>query len=274
MSPGERRDNEPPVKRLRTEDLTEQSGHGAGQDRRPMTSAEHVRQAIAHARSKVVLLVNTNQLANPMLRFVRHVSKESRGGLPADFVCGPTTCVLYLSLQYHKLHPDYIYKRISDLGKQFRLRVLLVLADVADHRTALHELSRLALLQQLTLICAGSEREAARYLETLRSYDGKGAETIQERVSNDYASKLNAALSSIRGINRTDVSTLAFTFGSIRSLALATQEDLRKCPGLGERKVHRLYSALNQPFRKDEQWSELVNADEDDAVVDEERPIE
>lgn len=266
--------NEPPVKRLRTEDPSEQSGYGGKQARRPTTSAEHVRQAIAHARSKVVLLVNKNQLANPMIRFVRHVSKESRAGLPADFVCGPTTCVLYLSLQYHKLHPSYIYKRISDLGKQFRLRILLVLVDVADHRGALHELSRLALLQQMTLLCAGSEREAARYLETLRSYDSKGTESIQERVNDDYPSKLNAALSSIRGINRTDVSTLAFTFGSVHQLALAAQEDLRKCPGLGERKVHRLYSAFHQPFRKDQQWSEVVNVEEEDPAADEECPIE
>lgn len=266
--------NEPPAKRPRVDDLGDESKDAGERRRVAMTSSEHVRRAIAHARSKVVLVVNTNQLANPMLRHVRHVSRESRSGLLADFMCGPTTCVLYLSLQYHKLHPSYIYKRVSDLGRQFRLRVLLVLVDVADHREALHELTRLALLQQLTVLCAGSEREAARYLETLRSYDSKGAESIQERVDDDYASKLNAALSSIRGVNRTDVSTLAFTFGSVRSLALAAPEDIRKCPGIGERKVQRLYSALHQPFRKDEPWCEVGNVDEDDVGGDDERPIE
>lgn len=247
------------------EDVTV-SSHKALQ---PNTAAEHVRAALAHARSKVALLVNRNQLGNPMLRHVRHVRKEPHGGLTSDFVCGPTTCVLYLSLQYHKLHPAYIYSRVRALGRHFRLRVLLVLADVSDHRACIHELTRLALIAGLTLICAGSEREAARYLETLRSYDSKGADSIQERVANDYPSRLNAALSSIRGVNRTDVSTLAFTFGSVRAIAIASEEELRKCPGLGERKVNRLYAALHQPFRTDVAWSSSGDAEDDDPVVEE-----
>lgn len=266
----------PSTKRLRRELKVGDSEKASVEIIRPQpkTSEQYVREAIAHARSKVTLLVNMNQFANPMLRHIRHVSKESRTGLVADFVCGPTTSVLYLSLQYHKLHPTYIYKRVSGLGRKFRLRILLILIDVADHRESLHELSRLALLQQLTLICTGSEREAARYLETLRSYDTKGTESIQERVNNDYASRLNAALSSIRGVNRTDISTLAFTFGSVRSIAAASQDDLRKCPGFGQRKVHRLFTALHQPFRKDQAWSGLTNTYDDDTTIDDDPLLE
>lgn len=276
VSPKSRRDesnrgNDPEsANQLRS--LGDGSGESAAPDmakhRGSGSSVEHVQAALAHARSKVALLVNKNQLNNPALRYIRHVRKEPHNGLNADFVCGPTTCVLYLSLQYHKLHPTYIYGRVRSLGSHFRLRVLLVLADVSDHRASMHELTRLSLIAGLTLLCASSEREAARYLETLRSYDNKGADGIQERVSNDYPSRLNAALSSIRGVNRTDVSTLAFTFGSVREISLASEEDLRKCPGLGERKVSRLYAALHQPFRTDVPWSGSRENEEEDPVVD------
>lgn len=208
---------------------------------------------LAHARSKVALLTHPKQFRNPMLRHIRHVRKETHNGISADFVCGPTTCALYLSLQYHKLHPEYIYRRVRDLGKHFKLRVLLVLADIVDHRVCVHELTKMCLINDMTLICAGSEREAARYLETFRSYDGKGAEGIQERIGADSASRLNASLCSVRGINRTDTSTLAFTFGSFRDIAIASKEELRLCPGLGETKVSRLFRALNEPFRRQQE---------------------
>lgn len=230
------------------------------------SSTTQVNQALAHARSKVSLLVHNCQMNNPMLRYIRHVRKEFNDSLVPDFVCGPTTCVLYLSLQYHKLHPRYIYARIRQLPP-FRLRILLVLADVPDHRSCLQELTKLTLINNMTLICAGCDREAARYLETFRSYDTKGAEGIQERVGGDYASRLNAAMSSIRGINRTDVATLAFTFGSVKDIACASREQLRQCPGIGERKVDRLFTALHQPFRTDIAWSgvDQNSIEEDDA---------
>lgn len=212
---------------------------------------EQVRFSLTHARSKVALLVNPRQLGNPVLRYIRHVRYELSDGVTADFLCGPTTCVLFLSLQYHLLNPRYIYTRLRTLGRAFRLRILLVLADVPEHRPPLHELTKLGLVHDLTVIVAGSRAEAARYLETFRSYDAKGTETIQERIAADYASRLHAALGSVRGISRTDVSTLAFTFGKFRNLANATQQEIRACPGVGERKVSRLYAALHQPFRTD-----------------------
>ncbi|PXF41434.1 DNA excision repair protein ERCC-1 [Gracilariopsis chorda] len=232
------------------------------QKRLKPSSSDPVAVALAHARSKVALLVHPNQLRNPMLRHIRHVRKQPHNGITADFVCGPTTCALYLSLQFHRLHPDYIYKRVRALGTSFKLRILLVLVDVADHRASLHELTKMCLINSMTIICTGSEREAARYLETFQSYDGKGADSIQERVANDYASKLNAALSSVRGINRTDVNTLAFTFGSFRGTAEASREELRQCPGIGERKVSRLFQALHQPFQGD--WKEMDEDQQED----------
>jgi DNA excision repair protein ERCC-1 len=215
----------------------------------------HVRAALAHARARTTLLAAPRQRDNPMLRHIRHVRVAFDSDIIPDFVCGPTTAVLYLSLQYHNLHPKYIYERVREIGRAYRLRILLVLVDVDDHRRPVHELTKLSLLHDLTLICAGSEREAARYCETFRSYDGKTADSIQERVGEDYTSKLTAALCSVRGVNKTDAATLAFTFGALKNLASASEEELRRCPGMGERKVARLYAALNQPFRTEESWN-------------------
>ena len=39
---------------------------------------------------------------------------------------------LFFSVKYHLLHPDYIHKRLKDLGKNFELRILLLLADAVS----------------------------------------------------------------------------------------------------------------------------------------------
>lgn len=59
-------------------------------------------------------------------------------------------------------------------------------------------------------------QEAARYIETYKQYESKPADAIQGRTEPDYLSRLTAALTTVRGINRTDVLTLG---GALRSMA-------------------------------------------------------
>ena len=48
-------------------------------------------------------------------------------------------CHVY-SVRYHSLHPNYIHDRLKSLGKQYQLRVLLVLVDTVsfDSQSMLH----------------------------------------------------------------------------------------------------------------------------------------
>lgn len=47
-----------------------------------------------------------------------------------DYVVGAKSCVLFLSLKYHNLNPDYIHTRIKQLNRMFELRVLLAQVDL------------------------------------------------------------------------------------------------------------------------------------------------
>ena len=49
-------------------------------------------------------------------------------------------------------------------------------------------------------------------------------------------------------MNKTDTATLASNFGSLKALAKASREELALCPGLGGKKVERIFSALHAPF--------------------------
>jgi hypothetical protein len=135
-----------------------------------------------------------------------------------------------------------------------------------------------------TLICAWSLAEAARYLETYKAYENKGAKIIkvhvclvyyepthdgrshththtllthngdvstqqQEQVQsgNPYA-VLSDCLTAVRGVNKTDVLTLSSTFGSLKNIIDCSMEELSLCPGLGPRKVKNLYETFHAPF--------------------------
>lgn len=74
------------------------------------------------------ILVNPKQRGNPLLKSISNVVWEFEDIVP-DYVVGRTACILFLSLRYHNLNPDYIHNRLKLLGKMFELRVLLVQVD-------------------------------------------------------------------------------------------------------------------------------------------------
>ncbi|RWR80800.1 DNA excision repair protein ERCC-1 isoform X1 [Cinnamomum micranthum f. kanehirae] len=200
-------------------------------------------------QSRNAILVSHRQKGNPLLKHIRNV-RWMFADVLCDYLLGQGSCALYLSLRYHLLHPDYLYFRIRELQKNFKLRVVLCHVDVEDVVKPLLEVTRTALLHDCTLLCGWSLEECGRYLETIKVYENKPADSIQERMDTDYLSRLTHALTAVRHVNKTDVVTLGSTFGSLSHIMDASMEDLARCPGIGERKVKRLYDTFHEPFRR------------------------
>ncbi|KAF9577119.1 ssDNA endonuclease and repair protein rad10 [Lunasporangiospora selenospora] len=201
-------------------------------------------------KSKSTVVVSSSQRDNPLIKFIRNVPYEY-GEIVPDFIVGLTSCVLFLSIRYHRLHPEYIYGRIAALGKSFVLRVLLILVDVDTHQQAIRELSKVAMTNGLTIVCAWSNEEAARYIETFKAYENRPPDSIKERIDDDYLSKLTDSLTQVHSINKTDVVTLGSIFGSFKNIMDASADELGLLPGFGERKVGKLIGAFDQPFMID-----------------------
>ncbi|RLN50766.1 hypothetical protein BBJ28_00017308 [Nothophytophthora sp. Chile5] len=199
--------------------------------------------------------VNRRQTGNPLLKAVRNVGLEFRDGLVPDYVMGDASCcVLFLSVRYHLLHNNYLEERVQNVRKddptRYRTKLVLCFVDVDDNEVALREINRVALLSDFTLVLAWSWLEAARYLETLKSYENKSATLIKEKVEAEFLPKANDVLTSIRSVNKTDVVTLLSTFGSVKGLMNASMEELSLCPGVGVKKVRQLLETFQEPFTK------------------------
>ncbi|XP_020886933.1 DNA excision repair protein ERCC-1 isoform X2 [Arabidopsis lyrata subsp. lyrata] len=184
-------------------------------------------------QTRNAILVSHRQKGNPLLKHIRNVKWVFSDIIP-DYVLGQSSCALYL----------------RELQKNFKLSVVLCHVDVEDTVKPLLEVTKTALLHDCTLLCAWSMTECARYLETIKVYENKPADLIQGQMDTDYLSRLNHSLTSIRHVNKSDVVTLGSTFGSLAHIIDASMEDLARCPGIGERKVRRLYDTFHEPFKR------------------------
>jgi len=169
--------------------------------------------------------------------------------IPADYVLGATTCALFLSLKYHRLHPEYIYSRIRALAGKYNLRILLTMVDIPNHEESLKELSKTSLINNVTLILCWSAQEASRYLELYKTYEHAAPTSIRAHQSTSYSDKLVEFITVPRSINKTDAVGLVSNFGSIRTAINARPEEVGLIAGWGEKKVQRWCSVVREPFR-------------------------
>ncbi|KAJ7901925.1 restriction endonuclease type II-like protein [Mycena olivaceomarginata] len=195
------------------------------------------------------IVVHPSQRGNPVLEAIRNVAKEF-GDIVADYQVGRTTGVLFLSLKYHRLHPEYIHTRIEKLGHSYNLRILLVISDVTEHRDPIRELTKMCLINNITVLVAFSVEEAGHYLATFKQFEHKPPDLIKERVDKDYDSILRSTLTSISKVNKTDVETLRTSFGVSSQIYRGRQSDqLQNLPGFGQVKVRNIKNAFEKPIR-------------------------
>ena len=196
--------------------------------------------------NRLTLLVSKKQKGNPVLAHLKCVWWEFADVVP-DYVLGATTGAVFLSLRYHALHPNHVYRRLKELAtvSAITLRIVLVLADIDDVARPLLDVTRQALAGAATVVVASSAQEAARYLETFKTYEHKPATAIRERIGTGYLSIASELLTSVRSVNKTDVLTLLSTFGSVAAVMRASRAELEACPGFGDKKVARLWEALH-----------------------------
>ncbi|KAH6843023.1 restriction endonuclease type II-like protein [Chaetomium sp. MPI-CAGE-AT-0009] len=205
-------------------------------------------QALPSRGSGSSILVSPRQKGNPVLACLKSVAWEYSDIL-ADYGLGQTTCALFLSLKYHRLHPEYIYTRIRNLQGKYNLRIVLTMVDIPNHEDALRELSKASLVNNVTVILAWSAAEAARYLELYKSYEHAGFGAIRGQQAEGYAERLVDFVTAPRNINKTDAVALVSSFGSLRNAVNAAPDQLGVVGGWGEKKVRAWSKAVEEPFR-------------------------
>lgn len=199
------------------------------------------------------IVYSPRQKGNPLLKNVPDVRLElGDSSMKPDFQIGTQCCVLYLSLKYHGLHPEYIYKRIDNLGAKFDLRVLLVMADVENSPSPITGLDRLCVSRNLTLIVAWTLPEAGTYLASLRRRvktitDKSTPLAIQKQRANTYDEQLVETLTTIPRINKSDVNQLSVQFKTFKNI-VNNAGRVEQLNGWGPTKSAKFKKAMDQKF--------------------------
>lgn len=205
-------------------------------------------QVLTSRSSTSAILVSTRQKGNPILNHVKLLPWEY-ADIPADYVIGSTTCALFLSLKYHRLHPEYVYGRIRLLGGKYNLRILLIMVDIPNHEDSLKELSKTSIINNLTLVLCWSAPEAAHYLELFKSSENAQPTAIRTQQAQSYKDSLVDFVTVPRSVNKSDAASLISTFGSLQNAINAQPEQISSVPGWGERKVRQWCNAVREDFR-------------------------
>ena len=203
------------------------------------------------------ILVHPCQTKNPLMTHITDTPWEVSDICP-DFVVGERNCIIFLSIRYHNLHPDYVHERIRQEGmKKYSLKVLLVLVDTTNIKETLMEITQIAMRSDLTMILAFGNAEAAKYIETYRKYEHKPPDMIMERAETDFVKRVGECLTSVKAVNSTDAQTLLKHFGSMDGVMRASKTELLACPGLGQTKATRLHTLFHKQItRKKEKAAE------------------
>ncbi|KAF2233162.1 DNA repair protein rad10, partial [Viridothelium virens] len=205
-------------------------------------------QALPSRSGPSSVLVSPRQKGNPILNNIKAMPWEY-SDIPADYVMGNTTCALFLSLKYHRLHPEYIYGRIRQLQGRYNLRILLTMVDIQNHEESIKELSKTSLINNVTIMLCWSAQEAGRYLELYKQYEHAAPTSIKAHQATGYADRITEFITTPRSINKTDAVSLVSSFGSIRTAVNARPEEVALVAGWGEKKVQRWCTSVREPFR-------------------------
>ncbi|OJZ87087.1 hypothetical protein ASPFODRAFT_205962 [Aspergillus luchuensis CBS 106.47] len=205
-------------------------------------------QALPSRSGPSAILVSTRQKGNPILNHIKLLPWEY-ADIPADYVVGNTTCALFLSLKYHRLHPEYIYSRIRLIAGKYLLRIILVIVDIPNHEESLKELSKTSIVNNMTLILCWSAPEAAHYLELFKSSENSQPTAIRTQQAQSYKESLVEFVTTPRSINKSDAASLISTFGSLQNAVNAQPEQISAVPGWGEKKVKQWCSTVREGFR-------------------------
>lgn len=198
------------------------------------------------------LVCNANQRGNRVLRHLPTQTFEVSSN-PAelfDFCVPPSVALLFLSLSFHNLHPDYLFGRMEPLKRAgYRFLGLLVLVDSeSNYELGLTKIQSLAVANQFTTLLAFSEEEAARYLESFKLLQNKPVDDIEGRRAVDYLPRCIDALGKISLVNRRDTCTLLRNFKSMSAVMQSQPEELAMCHGLAHTKATRMHHVFHQPF--------------------------
>lgn len=276
--------NQPaPSTKLRTRKLPSQYEPGSRPNveesaPKPTPSVVPSKRARTDISGPSEILVYTKQKGNPMFKdlMMKSTPWTYDGEILCDYFISRTFQILFLSLKYHRLRPEYIWSRVKKLNggttltvqnapRVNTLRVLLCVVDIDSPDDELRKLLDFCVKQDLSLVLAWLYEEAGNYVamsKQLANTPSRVQNNIAPPKDRTYMEAATDLLTTVTSVNKTDVKTLLANCRSFRAVVEAScnpETHMEDVQGIGPAKAERLRRFFSEPFIVNKNYK---NADE------------
>lgn len=142
-----------------------------------------------------MIQISTRQRGNKLIEYLSRCKVRYSAELCYDYEPTPEIGILFLSLKYHLLYGDYVYRRVEQIREKHknkapnRVEVLLLYVDLhargCEERLSDSALSGMSSLMtdfvgyKFNVLCSYSPAESAKYVESFQTNHGRGAASLQ-----------------------------------------------------------------------------------------------
>ncbi|KAK6090609.1 hypothetical protein P3W45_000332 [Vairimorpha bombi] len=188
-----------------------------------------------------MIKINTKQTGNSVISYLTYSSFVYEELLTTDYEINDTTSVLFLSLRFHCVKPEYIFKRINKL-KPYMLSILLIYVDTTNYSTTLLELYDK--ISDLTIILGFTNEECARYLKGIDINHNRSINIIRKKEVN-----FETFLETFPKINSTDSARILQNYNTLKDFFNNLNSDVKNIKGIGEIKAKLLKEYYEKEFK-------------------------
>ncbi len=185
--------------------------------------------------------VSNLQRGNSILKYLSKSIWHYDEKITCDYEINGSIAVLFLSLKYHSVKPEYILKRISKL-KDYRMKLLLIHVDVPNYNSMICELYK---IQPLTVILCRNQEECAEYLKGFESTSVKSIEQVRNKESN-----IETFLQDIPKVTKSEINRIRMKYKNLQEIIKASEDDLKGTFGIGKAKANSVVNIFNKSFKE------------------------
>jgi DNA excision repair protein ERCC-1 len=196
---------------------------------------------------KLPLSISRRQQGNPMIPTLESNAEVTfLDSSVADFTIGKDLAVLFLTLKYHRQHPDYLSERLIEFRGSFSVRLLLFLVNDENPDRIISRMTSVMFANNMNLILAFTYEEAARWLLTLYNTQDSGVYDL--RATNE--TQLETATDTFHAINlsKREAEGLLKGFPTVADVLLAPREEIARAGVISEQKTDTLLTVITDPL--------------------------
>jgi DNA excision repair protein ERCC-1 len=195
---------------------------------------------------RLPLTISKRQEKNPLIPLLSVAEIEWSETTVADYSIGRDVAVLFLTLKYHRLHPEYLTNRIRDFRGGFPVRLLLFLVNDENPDQVISRLTALSIANSMNLILAFDYEEASRWILSL--YTTQDAPVEDLKASNETMREMAIDALNALGTSKKEAESLLSEIPVLADILCSSKDKLANTCILSEKKVDNIIAVVEEPF--------------------------